>query len=180
MKPTFLGSNCILPLLMAISFLVACGPSEKPKAAFPQKVKQFDQATVLQGLVIVKDKPIKSGWVKAYHGQDKLLVEVVLQDSNHYLLEIPAQTKLPVILRYFPELDSPLSEQLVVIVVEPSITQYDISSLTSAIAKKAEALGGYTRSNMILAAESMVNVPDSNKTSAGFRGDPTSQYGGWH
>jgi len=31
-----------------------------------------------------------------------------------------------------------------------------------------------------MAADSTVGVPDANKTSTGFRGDPTKQYGGWH
>jgi hypothetical protein len=52
--------------------------------------------------------------------------------------------------------------------------------LTTSIAKKAQALGGYTHANMVQAAEDTAKVPDANKTTAGFRGDPTTQYGGWH
>lgn len=41
-------------------------------------------------------------------------------------------------------------------------------------------MGGYTRANLVRAAEETVHVPDANKTSTGWRGDPTTQYGGWH
>ncbi|HCT99478.1 MAG TPA: hypothetical protein DF614_05290 [Methylococcaceae bacterium] len=60
------------------------------------------------------------------------------------------------------------------------MTSYDINALTTRIAQRAKSLGGYTRQNMVLAAGDSVNVPDANKTTTGFRGDPTSQYGGWH
>jgi hypothetical protein len=52
--------------------------------------------------------------------------------------------------------------------------------LTTAIAKKAQSMGGYNHANMVRAAEGTIAVPDANKTTEGFRGDPTTQYGGWH
>jgi hypothetical protein len=52
--------------------------------------------------------------------------------------------------------------------------------LTTAIAKAAKTMGGYTRTNMVRAAEETVSVPEGNKTSTGWKGDPTTQYGGWH
>ncbi len=39
-------------------------------------------------------------------------------------------------------------------------------------------MGGFTRANMILAAENTVHTPDANKTTTGWRGDPTTQNGG--
>lgn len=176
------GQTKIKMLAMVLTssvLLSACGQNEQPKPVV-KPVKQFTQTTVVQGLVIVKGHPVSTGLVMATDESGKLLAEMSLQAGNHYRLEIPAQTKTPVILRYTPEADSPAADQLIAVVVEPSVTQYDISALSTAIAGKAQALGGYTRSNMVLAAESMVNVPDANKTSAGFRGDPTKQYGGWH
>jgi hypothetical protein len=72
------------------------------------------------------------------------------------------------------------SGDFISVVVDADVTNYDINSFTTNIAAKAKSLGGYTRKNMILAASDSVHTPDANKTSAGFRGDPTSQYGGWH
>lgn len=37
-------------------------------------------------------------------------------------------------------------------------------------------MGGYNRANMVRAAEGTVAVPDANKTTEGFRGDPTTQW----
>ena len=71
-------------------------------------------------------------------------------------------------------------EKLITAVVHPTITQYDINPLTTLIAKKAKSMGGYSHANMVRAAEGTVTVPDANKTTEGFRGDPTTQYGGWH
>jgi hypothetical protein len=65
-------------------------------------------------------------------------------------------------------------------IIYPNIKKYDINELSTAIAKKAKVLGGYTHYNMMRAAESTVSVPDANKTTTGFKGDPTKQYGGWH
>ncbi len=96
-------------------------------------------------------------------------------DNGHYQLEAPENTPLPVILNVTADTGT-----LLAVIVDPSIKHYDINPLTTAIANKAQALGGYTRANMVVAAESMINAPDANKTSTGFRGDPTTQYGGWH
>ncbi len=170
----------ILAIFIASGFLPGCGKTDKPKIAVQQSVKKFEKATVLSGSVTGKEAPMKTGAIKVTGLNGELLATTVLQDSNHYRLEIPANTGLPIIMRYHPKPDTPEADQLVAVVIEPSITQYDISPLTTAIAEAAKALGGYTRANMVMAAENRVNVPDANKTSAGFRGDPTKQYGGWH
>ncbi|MDO9106814.1 MAG: hypothetical protein Q7U57_17870 [Methylovulum sp.] len=170
----------LLALLIAACNLTGCSNTDKQTGSVQQAVKKFAQPTTLQGQVIGKNQPIKTGQIIVTGNKGQLLGQVVLQDSNHYQVVIPAHTELPVVLRFYPEPNSPEAEQLVVVVVEPTLTQYDLSPLTTAIAKKAEALGGYTRTNLVMAAESMVNAPDANKTSTGFRGDPTTQYGGWH
>ncbi|MDD5277266.1 MAG: hypothetical protein PHR16_14450 [Methylovulum sp.] len=170
----------ILAAFIIGCFLPSCGKTDKPKIAIQQSIKKFGTATVLSGLVVGKEAPMKTGTIKVTGIDGKLLASTDLEDSNHYRLEIAANTELPIILRYYPKPDSLEADQLVAVVIEPSITQYDISPLTTAIAEAAKALGGYTRANMVMAAENRVNVPDANKTSTGFRGDPTKQYGGWH
>ncbi len=65
-------------------------------------------------------------------------------------------------------------------VVHTGASKYDINQLSTRIAKQAKAMGGYTHKNLVQAAESTGTVPASNKTTAGFHGDPTTQYGGWH
>lgn len=94
-----------------------------------------------------------------------------VQEKGRYQIDVPEHTKLPFLLR---------SGEFMTVVIDTDMTSYDINALTTRIAQRAKSLGGYTRQNMVLAAGDSVNVPDANKTTTGFRGDPTSQYGGWH
>lgn len=167
-------------VVFTLQLLTGCGSSEQKKLPVQQTVKKFNQATTLTGQVIGKDQALTSGSIKVTDSENNLLVSEDLQGDNRFQLEIPAGTVAPVIMTYFPKPDSLESEQMISVVIEPTVTRYDISPLTTAIAKSAKAMGGYTRSNMVMAAENRVNVPDANKTSTGFRGDPTKQYGGWH
>lgn len=170
----------VLAVLVAAGWATGCEKANKPALTSQQAIKKYDQATRLEGLVSRANKAIKTGTIKVTDSQGRQVADTVLQDSNHYQLEIPANTTLPIVLTFYPGPDSGATDKLVAVVVDPTITKYDINSLTTAIAKKAESLGGYTRANMVMAAESTVAVPDENKTSTGFRGDPTTQYGGWH
>ena len=111
----------------------------------------------------------KTGNVEAFDGEN--VISSANVENGRYQLEIPAQTKLPIVLR---------TDKFVSVVIDADVTNYDINSFTTNIAAKAKSLGGYTRQNMISAASNSVHTPDANKTSTGWRGDPTSQYGGWH
>jgi hypothetical protein len=163
--------------LLALLLLAGC-ERDAPKSAFPQQsVKKYEKATVLEGLVSDNKGPIKSGIVKVSDEKGVLIAETVLQGDEHYRVQVPAGTVLPIVLTFLP---ATAGEQMITAVVHPNVTKYDITPLSTAIAKKAKALGGYTHGNMLVAAESMGTVPDDNKTTAGFRGDPTKQYGGWH
>jgi hypothetical protein len=103
-----------------------------------------------------------------------------LEKGSRYSLTIPAKTQLPMELTFYPDKGNSDVDKLVTAVIYTSINKYDINDLTTLIAKNAKALGGYNHSNMSIAADSTVGIPDANKTSTGFRGDPTKQYGGWH
>jgi hypothetical protein len=130
------------------------------------KTAQFTTTAVLLTGKVASD----SSEVKAVDESNNFIVSATVENGR-YKIEIPAQTKLPIVLQ---------SGDFISVVVDADVTHYDINSFTTNIAAKAKSLGGYTRKNMILAASDSVHTPDANKTSAGFRGDPTSQYGGWH
>lgn len=167
----------LLTSLLALLWLAGCG-NEAPKSAFPQQaVKKYEQTTTLEGSVSDDKGPIKSGTVKVSDEKGSVIAETALQGSEHYRVQVPAGTVLPVVLTFYPLSGG---ESLITAVIHPAVTQYDITPLSTAIAKKAKALGGYTHGNLLVAAEGMGTVPDENKTTAGFRGDPTKQYGGWH
>ncbi|MEC4749551.1 hypothetical protein [Methylomicrobium sp. Wu6] len=168
----------VLAASLLILFLASGCGKDAPKSAFPQQaVKKYEQATTLEGLVSDDKGPIKAGTVKVSDEKGAVIAETALQGSEHYRVQVPAGTALPIILTFYPVTGG---AQLITAVIHPAVTQYDITPLSTAIAKKAKALGGYTHGNLLVAAESMGTVPDDNKTTAGFRGDPTKQYGGWH
>lgn len=163
--------------LILAGMMSGCG-NEAPKSAFPsQAVKKYERATMLEGLVSDDKGPVKAGTIKVSNEQGVVLAETALQGSDRYKVEVPAGAELPIILTYYPLQGG---EKLYAVVVYPNLTQFDITPLSTAIAKKAKDMGGYTHGNMMVAAQGMGTVPDDNKMTAGFRGDPTKQYGGWH
>ncbi|MGR8979632.1 MAG: hypothetical protein ACU84H_06025 [Gammaproteobacteria bacterium] len=174
----------LLPLLLTVLvagfFFAGCDKNEPSRPMFPKSVQKYNKATVLEGKVADNDGLVKGGTVKVTDSQGQLVASTELHNTEHYRVEIPADTVLPIVLAYYPQANEHGGDVFMTAVVHPNITQYDINPLTTAIAKKAEAMGGYTHANLVVAAESMGTVPDKNKTTAGFRGDPTKQYGGWH
>lgn len=157
--------NRLFVTVFAALLATACNDMQQSKPAI-QKTEQFTTTSVLLIGKVASD----SSEVKAMDESNNLIASVAVENGR-YKIEIPAQTKLPIVLQ---------SGDFISVVVDADVTHYDINSFTSNIAAKAKSLGGYTRKNMILAASDSVHTPDANKTSTGFRGDPTSQYGGWH
>ena len=167
-----------LALCLLALFVFSGCEKEAPKSAFPkQAVKKYERATQLEGQVSDDKGPVKVGTIKVSDEKGAIIAETSLQGSEHYRVQIPAGTILPIILIYYPPSEG---EQMITAVIHPTVTKYDITPLSTAIAKKAKELGGYTHGNLLFAAESMGTVPDANKMTEGFRGDPTKQYGGWH
>lgn len=160
--------------------LVACSQDKPTALNQPEVIQKYEREVVLQGSVSLNGALAKTGKVDAKLPNGVLLAEYLLENSSRFRLTIPAGTVLPIILSYSPSDTTKDAERLISVVVQTSLYQYDINSLTTSIAARAMALGGYTSKNLIQAAADSVHVPDSNKTSAGFRGDPTTQYGGWH
>lgn len=158
-------TSCLCLLVGVNSlFLTACNETQQSKPVV-QKVEKYTATSVL-----LSGKVQNGSSVEAIDEKQNVIVSATVENGR-YKVEIPAQTKLPIVLR---------SGDLISVVVDTDLTSYDINDLTTKIAAAAKSLGGYTRQNMTLAASNSVNVPDANKTSTGFRGDPTSQYGGWH
>jgi hypothetical protein len=180
--PTTLSLILISGLsLLSCAALTGCG-REQPKSNSPSKavVKQTLRATSLLGAVSNNAGPIKTGVVTLLTANGEALTSTELNNSQRYEIQVPAGTVLPVILRYTPGPNTAKDEQLISVVIQPDASKYDINPTTTTIAKQAKAMGGYTHNNMVQAAESIAHVPDANKTTSGFRGDPTTQYGGWH
>lgn len=170
-----------LIILMTSSFLCGCGDNQpKEKQTIKKEIKSFKQATTLKGLVTDDKGRVKQGELKVINAKQQVIATTIIQDNGYYKVEIPAATSLPLLLNVSFQSNKEKTKELMAAVVYNSMTKFDINSLSTKIAKKAKSLGGYTHANMLVAAESMVDMPDDNKTTRGFRGDPTKQYGGWH
>lgn len=170
-------------LLFSALFLNACDSNDKSKKksfSVQQKTQKYTQDTTLKGKVSYNKHTLISGEIKVTDSKGKLVASQQLEKQSQYAIKVPAGTELPLTLSYYPGADSDKKDKLISIAIYTAIKKYDINELTTLIAKKAKELGGYTHSNMVLAADSTVGIPDANKTSTGFRGDPTKQYGGWH
>lgn len=174
MKHTVLFS---LLLATLCSFAITgCDQGQKTAKVSQAVVKKYTKATALEGVVSNNKGVIKTGRVEVIDEKGHLITYVAV-DDGHFNVEIPANTILPILLTFSSESSE---EKLVTAVIDDIITKYYINPSTTAIAKAAKEMGGYSRANMVRAAENTVHTPDANKTTTGWRGDPTTQYGGWH
>lgn len=181
MKPTF--KRILLAVCLSCAgggTLTGCDSKPQPTVAGKTGLEKYAGNKTLQGLVTNDDGPVKTGIVKALTESGQVLAEIELSDGPHYSIEVPAGTVLPIILAYYPSAAAGDEQRMVSVVVHAAASKFDINQLSTRIARQAKALGGYTHKNLVSAAESSGTVPASNKTTAGFRGDPTTQYGGWH
>jgi outer membrane murein-binding lipoprotein Lpp len=166
----------LLPVILSGFVVAGCEQEQKTAKVSPAVLKKYAQATTLEGVVSNNQGVIKIGTVEAADENGRLITRAAMA-NGHYSVEIPANTVLPILLTFSSESGA---EKLVTAVIHDSITKYEINPSSTAIAKAAKAMGGYTHANMIRAAEDTAHVPDANKTTTGWRGDPTKQYGGWH
>lgn len=166
----------LLPVILSSFAIVGCNQEQKTAKVSPAVQKKYSKATILEGVVSNDKGVIRNGTVEATDESGHVIAHTTV-DNGHYSVQIPANTVLPVLLSFASESNP---EKLVAVVIHDSITQYGINPSSTAIAKSAKAMGGYTHANMIRAAEDVAHVPDANKTTTGWRGDPTKQYGGWH
>ena len=173
-----LGFACIF----LASGWVLTGCDAKPKSSIVAKVgvQKYEKVKTLNGLVTNDEGPIKTGIIKALTETGEELSQTQLNGSSQYSLDVPAGTVLPFILAYYPSAEAGDDQRMIAAVVHVGASKFDINLLSTRIAEKAKAAGGYTHKNLVRAAEESGTVPASNKTTAGFRGDPTTQYGGWH
>lgn len=174
MKQTMLFT--VLPVILAGFAVTGCEQGQKTPTISSVEVKKYSQPSILEGVVSDNNGVVKTGTVKVTDENGQLITQSAVEHGN-YSVTIPANTALPILLTFSSESGT---EKWVTAVIHNSITKYEINPLTTAIAKAAKAMGGYTHAHMTRAAADTVHTPDANKTTAGWRGDPTKQYGGWH
>ncbi len=166
-----------LVLLFPIFFLVSgCGQDRKPASISQTAIKKYSKATTIEGTVSTGKSLIKTGTVEVTDENGQKIKQVIVE-NGHFRVEIPSGTNLPLLLNFSSESHP---DKMVAVVLYEDVTKYFLDPSTTAIAKAAKAMGGYTRANLVRAAEDTTHAPDANKTTTGWRGDPTTKYGGWH
>ena len=166
----------LIGMFLISPILISCDNNQKTAKIIPSTVKKYTQPTTLEGVVSNNKGIVKSGRIKVTDESGRPIVHATIE-NGHFTIDVPANTELPILLTASTDSDT---GQWIVAVIDDKISNYQINPATTAIAKAAKAMGGYTRPNMVRAAEETVHVPDANKTTSGWRGDPTTQYGGWH
>ncbi|QJD28646.1 hypothetical protein [Methylococcus geothermalis] len=167
-------------LLVSAAFLAGCGEQANTGAALNETEQKYEKEVTLSGTVSDQKGPVTKGRILATDEKGNIISSATLENTNRYSLVIPAGTLLPILLQVHTEAEPQTGKPLTLAVAEATMTNYNINPLTTAIAEKAKSMGGYTRKNLMAAAVLSTSVPDEDKTSSGFRGDPTKNYGGWH
>ncbi len=160
-------------LLMPVLFMTGCGDSSTSG-----KPALSGAAVQLRGIVANREGLVSEGQVVIKDSNGRTLATVQLQGEKGYTATIPANTSYPIMLSVSNE-----GKQLRAVVLNPETEKQDITIMSTLVVESAENLGGFTRENMARAATNAINqsrTKSGKGTVAGFKGDPTKQFGGWH
>ncbi|WAK00774.1 hypothetical protein [Methylobacter sp. YRD-M1] len=152
--------------------LGGCGESSNDKGVSAGNYSR------IEGIVTDRDGPITSGKVIIKDKNGAAITSATLNEDSRYSVDIPANTAYPVVL----EIEGH-DELLEAVVLDPTAVKQDITPMSSLVVRSARDLGGVTKENMARAAINAISqskTASGKNTTAGFKGDPTKQYGGWH
>ena len=158
-----------LVILLPLLWVAGCGDASTGKST---------QVARIAGVVTERDKPVTEGKIIAKDKNGMMVASTELKGGSNYSITIPASAAYPITLEI--AVDDSLLEA---VVMNPASAQQDISTMSTLVVQSARNLGGISKENM---AQAAINAIRQNKkasgkgTSAGFKGDPTKQYGGWH
>jgi hypothetical protein len=159
-------------IVAMLLLLGGCGESSNDKGA---STGAFSR---IEGIVTDRDGPITSGKIMIKDKNGAAITSVTLNGDSKYSADIPANAAYPVFL----EIDGH-DELLEAVVLDPTAVKQDITPMSSLVVRSARDLGGVTKENMARAAINAISqskTASGKNTTAGFKGDPTKQYGGWH
>lgn len=137
--------------------------------------------TTIQGLVSDDDGPVGRAEIVAVESSsNRVIAKGKLEQDGHYQITLPATPNYPILLKATVEKNGKVFQA---VVTSNLVSEQDISPRTDLVVKSAELLGGLTPENIAKAAGAAINqrpTQSGKKTSTGFKGDLTKQYGGWH
>jgi len=133
----------------------------------------------IRGLVSDDRGPIPYAPVEATDEDGRLKATTTAGEDGHFEITIPATATYPLLL----VAKLPQGKELRAVVTSAQVAEQDISPYTDLVVKTARQLGGLTPDNIARAAGAAINMRPSQggkRSSTGFKGDLTKQYGGWH
>ncbi len=159
-------------LLILIAGLVAgCGSDTTPSAAAG--------SVTIRGLVSDDRGPVPFAEIEATDEDGRLKATATAEQDGHFQITIPPTAPYPLLL----VAKLPNGKELLAVVTSNQVVEQDISPYTDLVVKNARQLGGLTPGNIAKAAGAAINMRPSQggkRSSTGFKGDLTKQYGGWH
>lgn len=133
---------------------------------------------MVEGVVSYQGDLIAEGTVEVKDVNDRSVARATINNDAKYRVEIPKNSSYPLLLQVAGQ-----KELLEAVIIDSNAVRQDISSLSTLVVKSARDLGGLTKANMAKAAIHAIQQSKKSsgkRTSTGFKGDPTKQYGGWH
>lgn len=137
--------------------------------------------TRLVGHVLDDEGPIARAKIEVKDAKGALVGRTDLKGEPTYALTIPAGAAYPLVISAYPE--AAPNQPIKAVVNDANATEQDLSPVTTIIVDTALSLGGLTEANIAKAAGAAIAQRKQSGgagSSAGFKGDPTKQYGGWH
>lgn len=167
-------NKILMTAFSAVLLLAGCNDSSTSGSA------RSGTETRITGIVLNEDEPVTRARIEATDRTGAVIARSELNGEPHYRITLPAGTAYPVVLSARVEgEEAPLKAA----VTSDLVSEQDISSVTTIVVNSALNLGGLTESNLAKAAGAAISQRRSSGGSggsAGFKGDPTKQYGGWH
>ncbi|HEB78064.1 MAG TPA: carboxypeptidase regulatory-like domain-containing protein [Methylothermaceae bacterium] len=133
----------------------------------------------IRGLVSDDRGPVPFAEIEATDEDGRLKATATAEQDGHFQITIPPTAPYPLLL----VAKLPNGKELLAVVTSNQVVEQDISPYTDLVVKNARQLGGLTPGNIAKAAGAAINMRPSQggkRSSTGFKGDLTKQYGGWH
>lgn len=157
---------------LALAVLAGCGESNPGAAAVAAPA-------TLSGSVIGDEGPVKEAQVELRDSHGQVLGKTALHGGSRYSLPAPKSGVYPVVI----VATTAGGETLKAVMTKPATTGQDLTPMSTLLVEAAQQLGGFSEENMAKAARAAIGqrqVQGGNRSSSGFKGDLTKQYGGWH
>jgi hypothetical protein len=147
---TRLGIRGLLVLTLVALALPGCGGGQETAEAFAGT--KTEVATTIKGEVRTGREILKQGKLTVEDFKGQAVTSAEWNDSPKFTVDVPAGTLYPIVLTAHGQDSSGAHQMLKLVVTSPTTFDQLITPSTTAIAQKAQEMGGYTPDNVTAAA----------------------------